>query len=225
MTALTMSDAGILADEWLLSYAAGALNEAQALVVATHADCHPDLTDKVMQAEDIGGGLLDTLAPSALDDDALDRVMAALDADPRAETPPAPAAPTGRASDLPAPLAQYLGKDLVDLDWRTMGPGMQQVKLWSGPKGEKLWLLKAKGGTAIPAHDHRGSELTLVLRGSYYVGDQHFTPGLVEYADTDIDNHRPVIDEGEDCICLVATEAPIRLHSLVARLVQPFIGL
>ena len=106
-----------------------------------------------------------------------------------------------------------------------MGPGMQQCRLGEGPNGQKLWLLKARGGTRIPVHDHRGTEFTLILRGSYCVGDDRYTPGLLEIATPDVVDHQPVIDEGQECICLVITDAPIRLHSWIGRLVQPFIGL
>ena len=77
----------------------------------------------------------------------------------------------------------------------------------------------------MPLHDHTGLEMTLVLRGSYHVGDKRFGPGLLELADKDVTNHQPMIDEGEDCICLVVTDAPIRLHSFIGRMIQPFIGL
>ena len=59
MTSLDSADYGILPDEWLVSYAAGALNVGQALMVAAHADYHPALQRKVRQAEDIGGAMLD----------------------------------------------------------------------------------------------------------------------------------------------------------------------
>lgn len=106
-----------------------------------------------------------------------------------------------------------------------MGPGLSQVRLWTGPRDERLWLLKAKGGAKVPAHDHNGIEMTLVLQGSYHVGEGRYASGMLEIADDDTTNHKPVIDQGEDCICLVVTEAPIKIHSLIGRLVQPFIGL
>jgi putative transcriptional regulator len=77
----------------------------------------------------------------------------------------------------------------------------------------------------VPAHDHNGIEMTLVLQGSYHVGEGLYASGMLEIADDDTTNHKPVIDQGEDCICLVVTEAPIKIHSLIGRLVQPFIGL
>ena len=216
---------GILPDEWLVSYAAGGLNEGQALMVATHTEFHPELQGKLQQAEDIGGVMLEDLEPSAIDDNSLASVLDMIDELPSFDSTDDTTSPLQADRTLPPSLFHYLGKNLQDLQWQTMGPGMRQVQLWSGAKGEKLWLLKAKGGTNIPAHDHRGTEMTLVLTGSYHVGDQQFKPGFVELADADLENHQPVIDEGEECICLVVTEAPIRLHSLIARMAQPFIGL
>jgi len=215
---------GILPDEWLVSYAAGALNEGQALMVASHTEFHPELQIKVQQAEDIGGAMLEDLEPTAIDDAALASVMNMIDELPSFDDDTA-TAPPQIDQTMPSSLFHYLGKNLQDLQWRAMGPGMRQVQLWSGPKGEKLWLLRAKGGTNIPKHDHRGTEITLVLTGSYHVGEQQFKPGFVEVADADLENHQPIIDEGEECICLVVTEAPIKLHSLIARIAQPFIGL
>jgi len=221
---------GILEDEWLLSYAAGTLHEGEALMVASHAAYHPALQTRMNDAENLGGALLDDLQPASIQDDAFDNLMAMLDDELNDENGSEGGrieiAPTkSRDSHLPAVLQDYLGKDLDALNWRTMGPGMKQVRLWEGPDGEKLWLLKARGGTTVPVHDHRGNEMTLVLTGSYHVGDDRYTPGMLEFADTEVEDHQPVIDDGEDCICLVVTNAPIRLHSLMARMAQPFIGL
>lgn len=217
-----MTPQGMIPDEWLMSYAAGALTGPEALLVATHVSYHPELRDKVASAEAIGGGLLEDLAPSELSDSALDEVLARLDTE---EPVTAPTEPTGFDPDIPTALRRYIGKPLDELQWKMMGPGMQQYRLGEGPNGQKLWLLKARGGTRIPVHDHRGTELTLILRGSYRVGDEHYTPGLLEVATPEVEDHQPLIDEGQDCICLVITDAPIRLHSWIGRLVQPFIGL
>ena len=40
-----------------------------------------------------------------------------------------------------------------------------------------------------------------------------------------IRNTQPRVDSDEDCICLVATEAPTRFKSFWARLAQPFVGI
>lgn len=213
---------GLIEDEWIVSYAAGALSQAHALIVASHVAYHPELQKTVLAAEELGGLMMAAGDTADIAEDSFDSVLARLD-----DVPPEnePAATITNNNNLPAPLASYLGKDLDALKWRTMGPGMSQVRLSTRANNEKLWLLRARGGTKIPAHDHRGNEFTLVLQGSYHVGDKHYTPGMLELTDDSHINHQPMIDEGEDCICLVVTEAPIKLHSLMGRLCQPFIGL
>ncbi len=219
-----MTQVGLIPDEWLVSYAAGALSDERALLVASHVAYHPGLKARVEDAEAIGGALLDAQEPIADVDSSFDALMARIDLpdlDDEEEAVPSLASD----DDLPSVLRSYLDKPLDDLKWRMMGPGMYQHKLSNGPDGEKLWLLRARGGTEMPVHDHRGLEMTLVLRGSYHVGDKRYGPGQLELADSDVVDHQPMIDEGEDCICLVVTDAPIRLHSFVGRMVQPFIGL
>jgi len=214
-----MKTHGIIPDEWIVSYASGALSEAHALVVATHCHFHPELQNKIVEAEDIGGALMENSEPTKLSDHLFNELIKKID-DLPVETP-RPSNDNG----LPGPLADYLGKSLDQLNWRMMGPGLSQVRLWTGPNDERLWLLKAKGGAKVPTHDHNGVEMTLVLQGSYHVGDECYRSGMLEIADDDTTNHTPMIDQGEDCICLVVTEAPIKIHSFIGRLVQPFIGL
>jgi putative transcriptional regulator len=76
----------------------------------------------------------------------------------------------------------------------------------------------------VPDHGHNGDEWTLVLKGSYHTELGRFGVGEVDVADQEIE-HQPLIDQDEECICLVLTSGPIRLKSLVGRIMQPFIGL
>ena len=41
-------------------------------------------------------------------------------------------------------------------------------------------------------------------------------------ADEDLD-HQPIAVDGEDCICLAVTDAPLKFQTLVHKLVQPFL--
>ncbi|HPF45635.1 MAG: ChrR family anti-sigma-E factor [Alphaproteobacteria bacterium] len=215
-----MKTHGIIPDEWIVSYASGALSEAHALVVATHCHFHPALQQKLIDAENIGALLMESRPPVKVSSHMFDDIISKIDDLPNEVKQPS------NDNGLPFPLAEYLNhKSLDQLNWRMMGPGLSQVRLWTGPNDERLWLLKAKGGAKIPSHDHSGLELTLVLQGSYHVGKDQYGPGLLEIADDETKNHTPLIDAGEDCICLVVTEAPIKIHSLLGRLAQPFIGL
>lgn len=74
----------------------------------------------------------------------------------------------------------------------------------------------------MPDHGHRGLELTLVLQGSFADEVDHFGRGDIEIAGDDLD-HQPVAGTEADCICLTATDAPLRFNGLIPRIVQPFL--
>jgi putative transcriptional regulator len=215
-----MSAAHTLQDEWMLSYAAGNLTLGRSLMVAAHVAYHDDLKEVVADAEAIGGVLLDSIDTATVSDSVLDQVLDRLDREPAAAISDAP-----RRSDvLPQPLLDFVGQDIDALSWRFMGLGMSNARLWNGPNDERLWLLRARGGVSVPEHGHNGDEWTLILKGSYQTSAGRFGVGDMDVANESIE-HQPIIDPGEECICLVMTEGPIRLKSLMARMVQPLIGL
>ena len=74
----------------------------------------------------------------------------------------------------------------------------------------------------MPDHGHRGTELTLVLQGAFRDESDRFGKGDIEVANEEM-VHTPVAEEGLDCICLAATDAPLRFNSLIPRLAQPFL--
>ena len=71
-------------------------------------------------------------------------------------------------------------------------------------------------GRAVPDHGHRGMELTLVLQGAFRRQRGPLRPGDVEIATEDLE-HPPVAEAGADCICLAATDAPLRFNGLIPR--------
>ena len=226
MSAMSLTPSPVthrLGDEWLMAYAAGALSEGQSLLVAAHLSFLDAAAERLAVAEAAGGALLETVAPDLMAPDALAQTLARLDAPLPAAPAPAPRAAGG--DPLPAPLRDWLGGGIDDLKWSFLGPGMKKVKLWrGGPNDQRLWMLRAQPGIQVPKHGHRGTELVLVLKGSFSDPHGRFRPGDVEESD-DSRMHALGIDEGEECICLALTEGPIRFESWPARLVQPFIGL
>lgn len=223
-------------EAWILAHAAGTLDLSQATVIESHLERCPACRAAFSRAEAVGGALLESLAPAAMAPDALDRLMARLDAPDTspslAPSPssspapaPAPAAPRKPASALDQILATvHGGPDLDSLNWRFIGPGVRGVRLLQGGRDDtRLWLLRAKGGAVMPMHSHNGSELVLVLKGAFTVDGKRFGPGDLEDSD-DSTHHEPHIEAGEECICLAAIEGPLKLSGF-ARLFQPFIGI
>ena len=203
-----------LTDRLMMEYAAGSLPEAFSLVVATHLSMCDSCRAAVQSFDAIGGAILETDNPASLADDALAGTLAIIAQGPSA---PKPIATGG----LPVPLAAYIGGSLRDVKWRAVGMGVRQAIL-STSESATARLLYIPAGAAVPDHGHRGTELTLVLQGAFRDETARFSEGDVEVANEDL-NHTPVAEIGEDCICLAATNAPLRFNSWIPRIAQPFL--
>ena len=206
----------------ILTYAAGTLGEALSVVAASHIAWCPTCRAAVRQAGNMGGQLMLELDATAVSADCKARTLNLLD---RATLHRFPARATAH-SEVPTPLSRVLGGvSLHDLPWKRKAPGvaLHHIPL-SSPDSGKLVLMRIAPGKAMPEHGHSGEELTLVLSGAYRDEIGRFGPGDVADLDEEIE-HRPVVEDGEDCYCVVAIEAPTRFKSLSARLMQPFIGI
>ncbi len=209
-----------LTDALLMSYAAGTLDEGFSLVAATHISLCDECRARLESFEVVGGALVDGCDAVAMSEDALDATFALIDVQPKEKA----LARTARPSNVfPLPLQDYAGGDLDEVRWRPLGGGVKQAVLKTQGAG-KVRLLSIPGGTAMPDHGHRGLELTMVLKGAFEDEDGWFSRGDVEVANEDI-HHTPIAVAGEDCICLAATDAPLRFKGLVPRIAQPFLGI
>lgn len=205
-----------LSDPLLMGYAAGSLPEAFSLVVATHVSLCDECRSRLGAFDALGGAVLDEAPEVQMGANSLEACLARIDAAPVAA---AEAAPKRSAGPLPAPLLDYIGGDLEQVKWRSLGMGVKQAILPT-EKGATARLLFIPAGQAVPNHGHRGTELTLVLQGAFRDESDRFARGDVEIA-TQADEHTPVAEAGVDCICLAATDAPLRFQGLVPRMLQP----
>ena len=199
-----------------MGYSSGNLPEAFNLVVATHLSMCDECRAALDAYDAVGGSLLDTDETSEMDSSSLAATMKLIAAKPAVKK-------SAPKSNLPAPLANYIGGDLESVRWRPVGMGVRQAILKTSKKASAR-LLYIPAGSAIPDHGHKGTELTLVIKGAFSDKTARFSAGDVEVANEDIE-HTPVAEIGEDCICLSATDAPLRFNSLVPRIVQPFLNI
>ncbi len=200
-------------DPTLAAFAAGTLDEGRALVVSTHLAACPACRKAVRSFELIRGVALEESEPAAMAADALQRALLAVSSDrPLAVTP-------GRdRSQWPAPLSSYpLGA------WRWIGRGVQWREVGvQAEQGTHVFMLKAAPGTRIPAHEHAGLEWTCVLQGAFRHQLGRYGAGDFDEADDTVE-HRPVVEDDVDCICLVALQGQIRLKGWLGRMIQPFV--
>lgn len=200
-----------ISDDLLAAYAAGTLPHPYALVAAAHIslclDCRADFEAHQMA----GGAVLETATRAVVSDDLKLSTLALLDE-------PAPVKRTyARSGVYPGPVMEALkGKPPR---WKSLGLGVRQCIL-SGNREGSVRLLYIPPGQAVPDHTHNGLELTLVLQGSFSDETGRFGVGDLEMADQDLE-HTPIADAGAPCICLAATDAPLRFNALLPRLLQP----
>lgn len=207
-----------VSDALLMSYASGTLDEGFGVVVATHISLCDECRAHFESFEAVGGSLIDECGSVEMGNGALEATMALIAAAPKFETKPKVSAKV-----LPQPLCEYVGGDLDAVHWKSVGGGVRQSVL-NLDSDAQVRLLSIPAGTAMPNHGHGGLELTLVLQGAFRDEAIRFGRGDIEIANEEL-HHTPIAEEGQDCICLAATDAPLRFKDLLPRLAQPFLGI
>ena len=208
-----------LSDPLLMAYSAGHLPEAFSLVVATHLSLCDECRSRLMTYEALGGAVIGAAVETPTAPDSMAASIARITLLPQQAAAPEPR--RGDRGLFPAPLRDYVGGDLAAVKWRSIGLGVRQAILPTrGDASARLLFIPA--GRAVPDHGHRGMELTLVLQGAFRDVTDRFGPGDIEIATEELE-HTPVAEAGVDCICLSATDAPLRFNKLIPRIAQPFL--
>lgn len=210
-------------DATLMAYAAGAVTEGFALVIAAHLEKCPRCRDRVADAEDLGGELLSELPKEDLSADGLAKVWARIEQETpfdfteRERHPP--------AADLPAVLQTYFPDGFEAIPWRTIAPGIRQHQLKDINSGQgTVRLLSIAPGTTTPRHTHGGSELTLVLKGSFADEMGRFQAGDLADLDSSV-HHQPIADTDKPCFCIIATDQRLKFSDVLSRMMQPLVGI
>lgn len=195
-------------NEMLARYSVGAETPGASLLIAAHLALCPASRARARAYADCAGALLADTPPAAMAPDALDRALAAL-ALPEPATAPAPTGP------LPAPVARAVGINFDQIPWRRRLPGVAEHDL-AGFAPERVSLLRARPGSWLPRHTHRGRELTLVLAGTLQDGARTYHPGDIAQ-NAEADDHKPrIIGEGL-CYCLIVLDGGLRYTGTFTR--------
>ena len=206
------------APDILAEYARGALHAGAMLVVACHVENCAVCRSEVTLWEGVGGALLEATPGIALSDGALDGMLARLDdVDPQAENPPVPDYLKGVA--LPTPLAaRKIGRR------RRVTPNIWFAPVEVPSQGNaRTYLVCAGPGTKLSEHTHAGREFTQVLEGAFADISGLYAQGDFACTDDTI-LHTPTVTSDAECLCLISTDAPMRLTGWPARLIQGLTG-
>jgi len=203
----------------LAAYAAGVLDLGQRVALATHLRGCPRCRAWVRTMERIGGKLVEDSAPAEMSGDAIERALAHLDKPP----PPVPPRPAETA-DAPRELPNFVRRYAFGA-WRFVAPRvrMRPIHL-PDPSPTRVFLLKSAPNTRLLGHEHTALEMTCVLQGGFSHSGGHYRPGDFDLGDETV-THELHVDEGEDCVCLVAMQGDLRWRGFWGLLARPFVRL
>lgn len=212
-------------EELLFDYSSGAIKESWGLAVATHLSFCPSCRNTVAEFEAIGGSLLETISAVPLDYDGRTKY----DSFPSAnfvdlEHNHSVKNNTNSCSIFPKPLQDYVGNDPSNVEWKRLGFGISQSLISMKENDASVRLLNVPAGSLVPEHSHNGLELTLVLSGAFSDETGEYHRGDIQEA-TETLMHQPRAMDGQNCICLVVTNAPLNFKNLAFRTIQPMIGI
>jgi len=206
----------------LTEHAAGSLSLAQSACVSAHLNYCDSCARTVSQLQGIGTALFERLDPVPVGDAQLDRVLARLDEEVplRYEA----ASPGDRQDATPAFLRRLMAGDFSDLSWKHITDALRTTQIRTGDRAFEFSLLHIRAGGEIPAHEHRGSEMTLVLQGGFSDDSGTYNPGDFLFR-RGAEEHSPRAFADEDCICLAVLDAPLRFTGWKYRWMNPFLRL
>ncbi|KZK77230.1 Anti-sigma-E factor ChrR [Pseudovibrio sp. Ad46] len=213
-----------LSDEIVWAYATGSLPAGHALLVSCHLELCQGCKARVAEAEALAGAMLQTGEQQKPSDDMFDLLMARVENEPTLSMGAYLAEPKPEKV-VPSALWDVLGHGYSGIKWKMVGPGIRQFILpIKSSEGESARLLKLSPGFVTPEHSHHGSEMTLVLQGSFSDETGRYKIGDVQEADEHV-HHQPIADTEEDCICLAVTDAPLDFKGFFPKLLQPLFGI
>ncbi len=204
----------------LMEYAAGALDEACSLLVASYVTLCPEARRYTRQCEDFGGALMaHDCDPVAMHESSLQDVLGRLDHECE-ERRPNENCRFCEEQPLPLPIANHINRGSKGAKWHKISPGMQFYALSMEEGCYTTKLIRMRSGAKTPRHQHPGLELTLVLEGGYSDEFGHYRAGDLVIIDENV-THGPVANE-EGCVYLVVTEAPVRFTGSFGTLLNIF---
>jgi putative transcriptional regulator len=225
-------------DNILVEFAAGTLDTAQAVAVNAHLHFCTKCQQNIKKMEQTGGAMLDSLDPEALAEESFDKLLSAIEAIVPMDLPTnqhtndtlinsktdlkiTEAAKIAREyGRLPSVVAKMMSQKT--LKWRYVNSSLQTSHLIAGQNIHQVSLQKISAGGIVPEHDHSGTEMTVVLKGSFSDVDGIYQAGdfiLKEPGQI----HQPISARNEDCLCLSVESAPVKLTGFFGRMINPFI--
>lgn len=206
----------------LLDYATGALSRPLEVMVETHIALNDKSAKKLDTLMKLGGILLEECEPVSLSEDALETVMAQIEAEANgsmvAMNNNSKSHQPAR-NQLPRPLADYIPDLDCPKSWRKVGLGLSQHRVTFDSSEIEANIYRIAPGVSVPVHSHEGTEFTLVLAGGFSDETGTYGPGDIAIQETGA-THQPVADDDGECIVFAINEGAIKLANPIGRMIS-----
>lgn len=220
---------------FLTDFAAANLPLSEAMCVSVHLEYCGKCRAHVKQLSEVGAVLLESAGRESLAAESFDQVMARIDtAEPELTSPAeshlakgladVPKAQGSRLASLVSPraLKGLLSAGFEQLNWVQLGAQLRIAPLVVDAGSRETAIYDIKAGGKLPEHEHRGEEITVLLKGSF-----SDTEGSYSLGDFIVRNrgevHQPTVTQDMGCVCLVSLERPIKPRSWFYRLLEPYV--
>lgn len=202
----------------LVDYVSGNVSIAKSVCIAAHNGYCGICRKSTFQLEALGAELFTALDSDTVSNSTFEAVLDKLEEKPQIQSK----ALNPKEDSFPLVLNKLMRDGFKDLKWRKITSALSVSQLYTGDLNHECALFQIVAGGKIPEHDHKGTEMTVVIsggfsdrRGVYHQGD------FICWERHQI--HAPTALESEDCICLAVSEAPLRFTGWRYRWMNPFL--
>ncbi|MFT6984649.1 MAG: putative transcriptional regulator [Psychromonas sp.] len=199
----------------LAQYCAGELPFSLSIALSAHIEMcpHCQTSEKQREAEQ-ATQIWDEIKTETVDlGDLLQSILATpIDPVQTIAKPAASIALAGEQFTLPHAFRSFNG-----FNWSGIGP-VNRARVIRNEKNVRASLLHISAGGEIPAHQHKGYELTLLLDGRFSDEQGSYNKGDFILLQGDV-NHSPKTDKG--CLCYTVQDAPLHFTRGMSKVLNP----
>lgn len=210
---------------FLTDFAAANLSLSEAVCVSAHLELCGKCRAHVKQLSEVGAVLMEEGDSEPMESKSFDQLMSRVDALPEQCEPEVRETPIARPVTkcvVPRALQGMLANGLEQLSWIQLGAALKIAPLKIGNASRETALYDIKAGGRMPEHEHRGEEITVLLKGSFSDAEGSYTRGDFVVRNKG-EAHQPTVSLDMDCICLVSLERPIKPKAWFYRLLEPYV--
>lgn len=212
---------------FLTDFATANLPLSEAVCVSAHLEFCGKCRAHVKQLSEVGAILMAAGSGETVAQDSFERLMSKIDGAGEGMSPPVRSLTSQKSERkpsciVPRALKGVLPSGFDELNWVQLGSQLRVAPLTIDSGVRETALYDIRAGGRLPEHEHRGEEITVLLKGSFSDAEGSYSRGDFVVRNKG-EAHQPTVTQDMDCICLVSLERPVKPRSWFYRLLEPYV--